>query len=67
MNYPKMSQYSGLCGAKGDMVIYTEEISRYDRYGTASRFPCVSPGAKKIAEDVDLLDPLGWIGPEDLT
>lgn len=67
MNSPKKGQYSGFCDARSGMIIFTEDVSKYDRYGTAKRFLCIAPEAKLVEENFwDNVDPFGWMtSPDD--
>jgi len=65
MNYPKKGRHSGLCEARSGMLIYDEDVVRYDRYGTAASFPCIAPEKKTIDENFTF-DPFGWMtSPDD--
>lgn len=64
MNFPLQGKYSGLCDAREGQLIYSEDVTKYDRYGTASRSPCIATEAKELDEDMEF-DPFGWMGPED--
>lgn len=64
MNYPNEGEYSGVCDAHPGQFVYTEDVIKYDRYGTAARFPCLVPEAKDT--DLDFtVDPFGWMTTPD--
>ncbi len=64
MNFPVKGQYSGLCDGQSGRIIYTEDVAKYDRYGTAKHFPCIAPDKKQTDENFTP-DPFGWMTTED--
>lgn len=66
MNSPIKGKYSGYCGARGDKIIFSEDVSKYDRYGTATRLECLAPETKSLDEGFwRNIDPFGSISFDD--